>query len=151
MLDRHIKKRHRRFIMSVIVLEAFILSLYIIYIFNFTLHIIVFLAYVFIVCVSSIIFTALYIKQQTYYCHKKVKISLTHHETLGIDMSHIDTYRLPYFMYVKDTKVDQLKKILDQTLIDHILEIVMYDNTYACVKDRYGNEYMTYIKHLELI
>lgn len=148
MLDRHIKKRHRHFIMSVIILEAFILSLYIIYIFNFTLHIIVFLTYVFIVCVSSIIFTALYIKQQIYYRHKKVKISITHHETLDIDMSHINTYRLPYFLYVKD---DQLKKILDQTLIDDILEIVMYDNTYACVKDRYGNEYMTYIKHLELI
>jgi hypothetical protein len=103
---------------------------------------------VFIVCVSSIIFTALYIKQQIYYRHKKVKISITHHETLDIDMSHINTYRLPYFLYVKD---DQLKKILDQTLIDDILEIVMYDNTYACVKDRYGNEYMTYIKHLELI
>jgi hypothetical protein len=151
MLDKRISKLHKRYIMALIILESLILGLYVSVIVFFTFHIILFITYVFIVFVSMIIFTAKFIKLQTFFNHKFVKISNPFNEILELTLKDIDKNQLPYFMYEKQKEGFMYKKILTSYHIDEILEIVAYDKIYACVKDSNGDEYITYTNQLELV
>lgn len=148
MLDTHIRKRHRAYIVSLILIESMFLGLYVAFIVFFTFHIILFVTYLFIVFVSTIVFTAYYIKLQTYYCKKRVKVSKTLNEELKL--KDIEQNQLPYFMFEKDTKEKVLKMIVKASDENQIFEVVAYDHTFACVKDSTGNEYITYLNYLEL-
>jgi hypothetical protein len=151
MLDQHIRRLHKRGIYTIIMVETFILSLYILYILMFDFHLLVFLTYVITVFISMIFFTSQYVKRQTYYYTKKVKVSNVVNHVFELEINLRDTYLLPYFLYEKDTKGKELKRILNDTQNDEILEIVSYDHTYACVKDKDDQEYITYTHNLELI
>jgi ABC-type multidrug transport system fused ATPase/permease subunit len=126
------------------------LGLYVAFIVFFTFHIILFVTYLFIVFVSTIVFTAYYIKLQTYYCKKRVKVSKTLNEELKLNLKDIEQNQLPYFVFEKHTKEKVLKMIVKASDANQIFEVVAYDHTFACVKDSTGNEYITYLNYLEL-
>jgi hypothetical protein len=151
MLDKRISQLHKRYVMALIILESLILGLYVSVIVFFTFHILLFISYVFIVFVSMIIFTTKYIKLQTYFNHKHVKVSNPMNDTLELNIKHIDKNQLPYFMYKKQKEEIMLKQILELSYVAQTLEIVAYDKIYACVKDSNGNEYITYVNQLELV
>lgn len=150
MLDKRISQLHKRYIMALIILESLILSFYVTVIVMFTFHIILFLTYVFIVFVSMMIFTAKYIKLQTYFNHKYVKVSNSINEILELNTKDIDKNQFPYFMYEKQEEL-VYKKILNSSHIEEMLEIVAYDKIYACVKDSNEIEYITHTNQLELV